>query len=101
MSIKPNEKRNTFDDLLQNSNFIRETKGHTKIYRKEGNGLEKFNSMHLDKVESFETDFGKGFRGYDKNNIEYKYRPGSTTGEPTIEMIKNNRTKIKLRYDSK
>ena len=44
---------------------------------------------------------GKGFRGYDKNNIEYKYRPGSTTGEPTIEMIKNNRTKIKLRYDSK
>ena len=42
-----------------------------------------------------------GYRGYDKNNIEYKYRPGSTSGEPTIEMIKNNRTKVKLRYDNK
>ena len=71
------------------------------IYRKEGNGLEDFNSMHLDKVESFETGFGKGFRGFDKNKIEYKYRPGSSNGEPTIEMIKNNRTKIKLRYDHK
>ena len=100
-SIITNEKINTFDDLLQNSSKVRQTKGHTTIYRKEGNGLEDFNSMHLDKVESFETGFGKGFRGFDKNKIEYKYRPGSSSGEPTIEMIKNNRTKIKLRYDHK
>lgn len=39
---------------------------------------------------------GKEFRGYDKNNIEYKYRLGSTTGEPTIEMIKNNKNKTEI-----
>lgn len=57
--------------------------------------------MQLEDVRSFETQYGKGLRGKGDNNIEYKFRPGSSNGEPTIEMIKNNRTKIKLRYDNK
>ncbi len=103
--IKPetSEKR-SFDEILQNSNFDKITKGNTRIYRKEGDATsaeKDFRSMQLDHVNSFETQYGKGLRGKGENNIEYKYRPGSSNGEPTIEMSKNNRTKIKIRYDSK
>jgi len=103
--IKPETSgKRSFDEILQNSNFDKITKGNTRIYRKEGDATsaeKDFRSMQLDHVNSFETQYGKGLRGKGENNIEYKYRPGSSNGEPTIEMSKNNRTKIKIRYDSK
>ena len=74
--IKPetSEKR-SFDEILQNSNFDKITKGNTRIYRKEGDATsaeKDFRSMQLDHVKSFETQYGKGLRGKGENNIEYK-----------------------------
>lgn len=95
------EVQEDIDDLLEDSEKGRETSGKSEQYLKKG-GFEQaqkdFDSLNPSDVKDINTSYGKGKTGVLKDGSKVNVRPGSTYGEPTLEIQLPNGKRIKIRY---
>jgi len=89
------------DDILDDAQPGRKTKGKTEQWEKEGGydkALQDFDDLGVENVEDMKTGYGTGKKGKLKDGRDVNVRPGSSAESPTLEVINPNGTRIKIRY---
>lgn len=98
---KSEEVKKQIDDLLEDSEEGRETSGKTGQYLKKG-GFDQANkdydSLNPNDSKEIQTEYGKGRTGTLGDGSKVNVRPGSSYGEPTLEIQLPNGKRIKIRY---
>ena len=91
--------KKSFGDILSRTKFL----SKSKVAQYEAKGDYKtaskwFDEMDLDKVETFQTQYGDAKRGVAKDGSTIILRRGSGEGSPTIERQVNGTPKQKIRF---
>ena len=100
--VSPREKVD--DDLgqiLEGAEPGRTTKGRTKQWEKSGGfeqAEEDYRNMNPQDSREIETRYGTGYTGVLEDGSKINVRPGSSYGEPTLEIQRPNGSRTKIRY---
>lgn len=89
------------NDLLKDAKPGRETKGKTDQYEKDGGfdqAKKDYDHLNPENSKEIDTAYGKGHTGVLEDGSKVNVRPGSTQGEPTLEIQFPNGKTIKIRY---
>ena len=91
------------DELLEDATPGRKTKGKSQQWEKPGDinkAMDEFNKFNPDNVRDINTQYGPGKSGTLPDGSSINVRPGSSfdPNSPTIEIIRPNGIRIKIRY---
>lgn len=100
---KSKDVQEKIDDILNDAEEGRETKGESEQYLKKG-GFEQANKdydkLNPNDSKEINTSYGPGRTGTLDDGSKVNVRPGSSYGEPTLEIQLPNGRKIKIRYEN-
>lgn len=100
---KSKDVQEKIDDILNDAKEGRETKGESEQYLKKG-GFEQANKdydkLNPNDSKEINTSYGPGRTGTLDDGSKVNVRPGSSYGEPTLEIQLPNGRKIKIRYEN-
>jgi len=97
-----NPPRKSFEDILKTTTPGRSTRGKTTQHISSGGmnkALKDFNSLEISKIKPIQTKYGPGKTGILKDGRKITVRPDSSDGRPTIEVINNDGSIDKIRYN--
>ncbi|MCM1259107.1 MAG: hypothetical protein NC307_14825 [Roseburia sp.] len=100
VEVKENNSK-TLDDILEDAEQGRTTKGKTTQYVKSGTyeqASEDFDALNPSNVKEIDTKFGSGKTGTLSDGRTITARPGSSEGCPTLEIRSSNGRGIEIRY---